>query len=439
MGPLRTLISLCLAGALLTACGPGQASKQAQPAQPAASAAPPWTAPSGQDQRGAILKKEHKGTVGVEEINAVANKFLVGGALPARYGVDWYRVELQSTDRDEKPLKVVAQLFVPKSDQASTFPLYVFGPGTTGLNDQCAPPNEQPNERSWGDFHSHLLTYAGQGYIAVMPDYEGFNDGPRLHHYYVGDQQARVMLDATRAALRFFDSASAGQPSATKQPAQKQNPVFVAGYSHGGYVAFATRDLAPKYAPELKLMGVVGYGPRSEVSTLFKDMPSLGPYVLYSYANYYGADKVPIDKLIQPRLLPTLERDVTTKCIDEVVGYYGDDPAAIYSPEFLGALKQGTLGQQFPALKQIFDQNKAGLSTSAKNVPVLVLHGTNDTVVAPETLRTYMQELCSAGGKGQYVAYPNLPHTLIRQTGYQDTIRWMEAVRSGQFPKNDCA
>jgi alpha-beta hydrolase superfamily lysophospholipase len=435
MGPFRALALVCLAGVIVAACGPARAPQSAPPSSSPAATAPrapsPATGQAAQDQRGAILKKEHKGTVSAEEVNAVANKFLTGGSLPAKFAVDWYRIELQSTDRDEKPLKVVAQIFVPKSDQAATFPLYVFGPGTTGLNDQCAPSSEQPTERSWGDFHSHLLTYAGQGYVAVMPDYEGFNDGPRLHHYYVGDQQARVMLDAARAALRSFDDGAAKQP--------KQNPVFLAGYSHGGYVTLAARDLAPKYAPELKVMGAVGYGPRSDVATLFADMPSLGPYVLYSYANYYGTDKVPLDKLIQPRLMPTLERDVTTKCIDEIVGYYGDNAAAIYTPEFLGALTQGTLGQQFPALKQLFDQNKAGLSAGAKSVPVLVLHGTSDTVVAPETLRGYMKELCASGGKGQYIAYPNVPHTLIRQTGYQDTIRWMDSVRGGQLPKNDCA
>jgi pimeloyl-ACP methyl ester carboxylesterase len=429
MRRLRRMVELCLAGALLLGCGTGRAPQQAQPA---ASAAPASLATS-QDQRGAILKKEQKGSVGVDEINAVANRFLVGGALPAHYAVDWHRLEVQSSDRDDKPLKIVAQLFAPRTEQAASLPIYVFGPGTTGLNDQCAPSNEQPNERSWGDFHSHLLTYAGQGYVAVMPDYEGFNDGPRVHHYYVGEQQARVMLDAARAALRFFDSA----PSPAGKP--KQNPVFLAGYSHGGYVAFATRDLAPKYAPELRVMGVIGYGPRSEVGTLFRDMPSLGPYVLYSYANYYGADKVPVEKLIQQRWLPTLERDVTNKCIDEVVGYYGDDPAAIFTPEFLAGLNQGTLGQRLPALKQLFDQNKAGVSTAARGVPVLVLHGTKDTVVAPETLQAYMKELCASGGRGQYIAYPNIPHTLIRQTGYQDAVRWMDAVAKGQLPKNDCA
>lgn len=385
------------------------------------------------DERGAVLKKEAKGSASLEEAGAVASRFLVSGnALPPKHAVDWYRIEYQSTDREEKPLRVVGQLFVPKSDQASSMPVYVFGPGTTGLNDQCAPSAEQPGTRSWGDFQSHLITYAAQGYVAVMPDYEGFNDGPRLHHYYVGEQQARVMLDAARAALRFFDDG----PQAGQGAAKRQNPVFISGYSHGGYVALAARDLAQKYAPELQLKGAIGYGPRSDVATLFKEMPSLGPYVLFSYANYYGGDKVPLDKIILPRWLPTLERDVTGKCIDEIVGYYGDDPGIIFTPEFISAVRQGTLAQQFPTVKQLFDQNKAGVQ--GQSVPVLVLHGSQDTVVEPATLQAYMKELCASGGKGQYVLYPDIPHTLIRQTGYQDALRWMEATAKGALPKNDC-
>jgi pimeloyl-ACP methyl ester carboxylesterase len=434
----RALVSLAAVLALLgcgtrgaqpsPAAAPGQPTQSAQPRPPGGQPAAP--APKS-DERGAILKKEPKGSASQEEATAIAARFLAGASpLPAKHAVDWHRLEYQSTDREEKPLKVVAQLFVPKVENAASLPVYVFGPGTTGLNDQCAPSAEQPNSRSWGDFQSHLITYASQGLVAVMPDYEGFNDGPRLHHYYVGEQQARVMLDSARAALRFFDEAPLGG-------AKKQNPIFVSGYSHGGYVALAARDLAQKYAPELQVKGAIGYGPRSEVSTLLKEMPSLGPYVLFSYASYYGGEKVPLEKIVLPRWLPTLERDVTGKCIDEVVGYYGDDPAAIFTPEFVSALRQGTLAQQFPTIKELFDQNRAGLK--GKEMPVLVLHGTKDTVVEPATLQAYMKELCGSGGKGQYVLYPDVPHTLIRQIGYADALKWMESVAKGQLPKNDCA
>ena len=441
----RALLSLVCVLALLGAgCGTRGARTEAQPGQaaPTAPAAGQAQRPQGgqpaapapkPDERGAILKKEQKGAVSVEEASAIAARFLAGASpLPAKHAVDWHRLEYSSTDREEKPLKVVAQLFVPKTENAASLPVYVFGPGTTGLSDQCAPSAEQPGTRSWGDFQSHLITYAGQGYVAVMPDYEGFNDGPRLHHYYVGEQQARVMLDAARAALRFFDDGPQGGAS------KRQNPVFVSGYSHGGYVALAARDLAQKYAPELQIKGTIGYGPRSEVATLLKEMPSLGPYLLFSYANYYGADKVPLDKILLPRWLGTLEKDVTGKCIDEVVGYYGDDPSALFTPEFVNALRQGTLGQAFPTLKQLFDQNKAGVGAGGRQIPVLVLHGSKDTVVEPATLQAYMKELCGSGGRGQYISYPDIPHTLIRQMGYQDALRWMEATAKGQLPKNDC-
>lgn len=417
--------------------GQGQPTAQAaQAGQPAAAqggkgTAAPAAAPAApKDGRGSVLSKQLKTAVTADEINAVSNRFYLSGTgLPAKHAVDWYGIEFQSTDKAEKPLKLQAQVFAPKAENAASLPIYVFGPGTTGLNDGCAPSNEQPSSRNWGDFQSHMLTYATQGYMAIMPDYEGFNDGPEIHHYYVGEQQARVMLDAARAALRFFDDGQAA--------GKKDTPVFFAGYSHGGYVTFAAKDLAEKYAPEVKIAGAIGYGPRSDPATLFKDMPSLGPLVLYSYANYYGGDKVPFDKLIQQRWLPTLEKDVTSKCIDEIPTYYGTDPKAVYTPEFLAALdNRDLLAQQFPTLRELFDKNKHGLG--GKSVPVLVLHGTKDTVVYPETMQRYMQEACAAGHKARYIAYPDVPHTLIRQTGFQDAMSWMQAVQGGQAPKSDC-
>jgi pimeloyl-ACP methyl ester carboxylesterase len=387
---------------------------------------------------GQVVKKELKGTASIAQIDEMENSFLIiDHDVPSKYDVDWYRIELTGADPQGQPLPLVAQVFVPRSPAAPTFPLYVFGPGTTGLVDECAPSRETSTGRDWGDFQSHLLTYATQGYVAIMPDFEGFNDPNRFHHYYVGEIQARVLIDAARAGLRFFDEpAGSGQPAAPAVPVRKENPVFFAGYSHGGYVALAARDLAPRYAPELRVRGAIGYGPRSDPATLFKEMPSLAPYLLWSYGDYYGKEKVPVDRILQPRWARTFERDVLNMCIDEVTEFYGPDPRTVFTPEFLGALDADTLGQHFPDLKALLDRNRAGLA--AGDVPVLVLQGADDTVVYPATLQRYMRELCAAGGRGVYRSYPGIPHALTRQVSYEDTLMWMDAVLKGQPPRSTC-
>jgi pimeloyl-ACP methyl ester carboxylesterase len=172
------------------------------------------------------------------------------------------------------------------------------------------------------------------------------------------------------------------------------------------------------------------------VATLFLEMPSLGTYALYSYASYYGPDAVPLDRVLLPRWLPTFERDVTSKCIDEIEDYYGYDPTGIYTPAFVEALRGGSVTESFPELARLFAQNKAGLS--GQDIPVLVLHGTDDTVVLPRTLRRYMAELCASDGRGHYVVYPNVPHVMIRQSSLPDAVEWMQGVLAGKPAPNDC-
>jgi pimeloyl-ACP methyl ester carboxylesterase len=408
------------------------------PNAPAATNAPASNANNAnnaRNQRGAVLSKEVRGSATIPQIDDLENVFLlIDHDVPSKYAVDWFKIEFSGTDLQDKPLRLTAQLFVPKNPNAPNMPIYVFGPGTTGLVDECAPSKEEPSQRNWGDFQSHMFSYATQGYVAVMPDFEGFNDGPRIHHYYVGELQARVMLDAARAAQRFFDEGAGSNQSGPGKP--KDNGVFFAGYSHGGYVALAARDFAKRYAPELNVKGAIGYGPRSDPTTLFKEMPSLGPYLLWSYADLYGKDKVPFERIMLPKWVGTLEHDVLSMCIDEIPTYYGADPRQVFTQEFLGAIDDGSLGAKFPALKQLLDRNKAGLG--APEVPVLVLQGTDDTVVYPATLRAYMREVCGTGAHGTYVPYVGIQHILTRQVSYEDAVNWMNAIMAGKPPKSTC-
>jgi dienelactone hydrolase len=417
----------------LVGCGPfGERQPPGRPAAAAVAGEPAGAQPAPSSAiKGAVTERRLVGSAAPADIERASRRFYVyGNSLPAQYSVDWYQIRFTTTDGKGQSLPVTAQVLVPRGGQPAEFPVYVFGAGTTGLGEACAPSRERPLERDWGDFEAHLLSYAARGYVAVMPDYAGFSDPVRHQYYYVAEMHAHVMLDAARAAQAFFKGE--GAPAGVGVT----NAFFFAGYSQGGHAAFVARDFAPRYAPELGVKGAIAYGGRGDVETLLSEFPALGPYLLYAYSTYYGTDKVDPAQALLPRWVPTLAADVTSMCIDEVPGYYGDDPRRIYRPEFLAALQGGRLGQEFPALKAILDQNNAG--PGDRGVPVLFLQGLADSIVTPQTSRAYLRRICDAGGRATYLTYEDIPHVLTRQVSYRDTLEWMGGVMQGRPVPSDC-
>ncbi len=155
------------------------------------------------------------------------------------YPVDLYRLSYQSLDEDDQPVEIQANLFVPSVSGATSFPVLVYGPGTTGIGDMCAPLEEQVRGRDWGNYLGHMLEYAAQGYIGILPNGHGFDDPDRTHTYFIAELEARVLLDAARAAYRFFDHELSNDLMARAEQA-----IFIGGYSSGGHAAFAAKDYA---------------------------------------------------------------------------------------------------------------------------------------------------------------------------------------------------
>ncbi|HEV2121503.1 MAG TPA: lipase family protein [Chloroflexota bacterium] len=381
------------------------------------------------DPRGTLREQRLLATFQPSQIIQTNARFYPQGtALPPKFAVDQYAIRYQSTDATGAPIDILAQLFLPKVDDATAAPVLVYGAGTTGLGDQCAPSREQPTVRNWGDYLAHMLSYASQGYIAILPDYAGFHDETQLQRYFIAESEGRVLLDAARAIYRFFD----GDAS----PVTPEPGVFFAGYSQGGHAAFAAGDAAPHYAPDVPIKGVIGHGPATDVRALLKDGPYFAPYVLQSFADFYGTEAVDVTRIFQPRWLPTLAADVMSRCVDALASYYGSDARQLYQPDFLNALYNARLEESFPALKDVLDRNSAGLVPSG--VPALVLHGLADPFISTRAQDAFIAKLCAADGQVTYLTYPNVHHFQVRQVSFKDTLAWMDAIRSGGSPRSTC-
>ncbi|MFP4549625.1 MAG: lipase family protein [Spirochaetales bacterium] len=350
----------------------------------------------------------------------------------ARYAVEVYIVDFGTTDLDGDDTPTRMQLLIPKladaetTSEASEVPFYLLAPGSTGLVDSCRPSREHVIGVDWGRYQTHALAHASQGTIVAIPDYMNSMVEGEIQPYFIAEAEANVVLDTDRAVRAFFASEEAAELSA-----RPTDGTILVGYSQGGHAIFAAADRAQAYAPEVQIAGILGYGPSTNVENLFREWTVAAPLVTYSYATVYGEDAFDPSLILADRWLTDLAHDATSQCIGAIQRFYPTEPEPLYREAFLDALLDGRLAEEYPEIHRIMAQNDAGLS--GHGFPVLILAGTNDVVVYPESQDAFVAALREEGSAVEYVVYENARHD-TRQVGFVKAQEWIRAITAGKEP-----
>lgn len=396
---------------------------------PLPTATPTPSTHAGTVVEGSIVKQE---SLSLGKVHSMVAAYLSAQTCPnSLYPVDVYRIQFRTRDRLGTEITVQADLRFPKVESETEFPLFVYGSGTTGIANECATLNEYVGRRAWGNYRSHLTAYATQGYITAIANWQGFDDPDQTHPYFVAELEGYVMLDLTRAIYDFFSD-----PPAEDILARPAGAVFFGGYSQGGHGAFAGDAMAPGYAPELNIVGVVGHAIAPDVEGLMCDSPLYAPYIVSAYRAYYGEEIIQPQDVFQERWMATFDQDVT-KCIDHVLGYYPNTHAAMYTPRFRDALENGQLAVEFAEFKAMLDLNHSGREVNPAT-PAIILHGAVDPIVQLRTVEPFVQRLCAENKNVTYRVYPGVNHFTLRQTSHVDTLAWMQGILAGDAPVSDC-
>jgi pimeloyl-ACP methyl ester carboxylesterase len=348
------------------------------------------------------------------------------------YPVDMVRITFETVDEFGQIVETQADLYIPYVENEEAFPVLGHAAGTTGVGNECAPLDELATGRSWGSYHAHSLAYAAQGYIVVFPNWLHFEDPQRIHNYFVAELQAHTLLDAIRAAYRFWDRDQALDTQA--EPAQT---AFMMGYSSGGHAIFAAKDRAQAYAPELPIEGVIGFGPVTNPELLLQEDPIFGPYLVYAYRDFYGEDIIDPAEVYLPPWVSDFENDVLSTCVDEIFYYYSHSARRMYEPEFREVLYDGQLAAVYPEFAEKLTANTAGLA-GGTDIPVLILQGTADTVITPPSQQVFMDQLCALGNSVSLYEYEAATHADIRWRSYADVLAWLGDIVQGSAPRTDC-
>jgi len=362
----------------------------------------------------------------VQERAAVA--FGGYGAPLVENAVDLWLLRFTTTRFDGAVAVVRARAFTPVDPPRGAAPLLVYGSGTTGVADACAPSREYERATPLGYYRELLAPYAGRGIATVFPDYLGFEDPARPQAYFHADSEAHVLLDAARAMNELY--ARTGDLGALRAE------TFFGGYSQGGHAAFAVADQHRAYAPDVQVAGVMGFAATTDVAALLATAAYYAPFVLLSYRSIYG-DEVDPAQVLAPRFVPTLEQDAGAFCVDRAQQVYPYDGAGTYTEAFHRALQVGDPGAVAPGFARALAANATGLS--GHGVPALVVQGGQDVIVRDRTQERFVAALCAAGSPVTYLNVPTARHRDTRPAGFSASLDWMRALTSGAPAPSTCA
>lgn len=294
------------------------------------------------------------------------------------------RVLYKTTNRTGKAIAVSGTVLVPTTPWIGlgSRPVIGYAPGTQGMADRCAPSR----------LFSEGIEYEGigieglllRGYAVAMPDYEGLGT-VGVHTYMDRLSQGRATLDAVRAAQRL--SGTGLSPS---------SPVGLMGYSQGGGAAASAVELAPTYAPELKIKGAVVGAVPADLKAVATNLDgglfsAFAFFALRGLAESYSVDMTPYLNAQGQATNAQVEQE----CVFD-----------LFNHAFVKSQTLSANGQPMSALMAqepfhtIVEQQRIG--TIKPRVPVLVTHSVLDDTIPYAVGRQMAKSWCQKGANVRF-------------------------------------
>ncbi|HCA86848.1 MAG TPA: lipase, partial [Streptomyces sp.] len=337
------------------------------------------------------------------------------GPPAARALADAWQIMYLSTDALGEPVAVTGTVLVPKAADPAKAPVVGFGPGTHGPAFRCAP-SRMINA---GGFYeqSALNDMLRSGYAVAVTDYEGYHPEPETS-YVVGAAMGPAVIDGVRAAQRLPEARLSADA-----------PVVFRGYSQGGGAAMWAGQRQPEYAPELKVVGVVGGGVPADLTQVALSLEGKAGFGLLAYA-LIGLDnaypELALDSYVNEKgrtEFAGMENDACT--MELLLGYQG------------GKLQDYTTRSPLlePAWLRRVAENKLG--GRPIGVPVLQYHATQDQLVAFPQARNLREQYCSQGVQVTWKTWETDHITLVHR-GNAEALEFMADRLAGEPAGSNC-
>jgi pimeloyl-ACP methyl ester carboxylesterase len=344
-------------------------------------------------------------------------------------GAKAYRVLYKSTGLDGRATAVSGLVVVPEGPAPrGGRKVIAFTHGTVGVANSCAP-SLQPGDAA--QVIQGLGGFIAAGYVVAASDYAGLGTAgasPDL----IGRVEAIDALDSVRAAHR-LRAAHAGVEFA------------IWGHAAGGQAALFTAELAPTYAPGLRLAGVAAGAPVSDLVDLFRsalktDVAKAGAseasvgrvlvaMALASWQGVYGSAQ--LGRTLTPSARSALAQ-ITRYCL------YGREAlAAIPSAAVADFSFRHSPPWGHQPWRAIAAANSPGALAIA--VPVLITQGGADRIVPPAITARFVRALCAHGAHVQERRYESVGHLEAGIVVAPDVAAWIGERFAGRAATSSCA
>ncbi len=335
---------------------------------------------------------------------------------PIAEGVQTWRVLYVSTAVDGSPIAVSGLVAAPDGPAPEGgFDVVTWSHGTKGVSDPCAP--SKGYRSGFHDFYDIAPELVAAGYVGVASDFEGLGT-PAIHPYLVGPSEGRGTLDIVRAA-RQLEGTGAG------------SRVVVWGRSQGGHAALFAGELAPTWAPELEVLGVISAAPASEFQAIITSgqfLPGARGFIWQLSVGFEAAyAELSIEDIYTAEALAEIERLLG----EEACGGEFSEVAAGFD---LAGFATSPL--ELDSWVTRLDENSPGNVRS--EMPILLLQGQDDMIVPVLLTNVLEDRLCAAGNELDYRVFEGFGHNDSTFQNMPLMLEWTAARFAGEPAATTC-
>lgn len=340
----------------------------------------------------------------------------VGDGFYADHAASAERILYSSTDGrfGRGVVEASGLLYLPKGEAPSGgWPLVVWGHGTMGIADVCAPSWKKPTPRDG----TYVDAWLQAGFAVVAPDYQGL--GTRGVHTYVQRKgEGYSVLDAARAALR-------------AAPGKIANRVILTGQSQGSGAVLNATYLQPTYAPDVHVLGTVATAlvwraqNRAEPTSDVTGADPARYYIMRMYGGgLFPGSPAPDTLLTEKGKL--LREAARHGCSRDIVPVAKDN----------GVTGENAFTRSAPDMARFLDVT--AVPERPMRVPLLVATGLADATIPTMTQYRAVQAMCRRGNPVIWRKYDGVTHSGTSNYALKDAIPFARDLLAGKRPASNC-